>query len=370
MRLLAAALFLAGPLALAQDLALAPLSSTLAALHPHRDEHRETRGATPALTAAKHQLRDWIESRLASFAQTGDDAALERQLHAALRDAQLLCEGPCFSLNSTLGYLDEVRIRREQEFLIVQTSVGIWCGYDDSGYVYKWSGSTWKRVWQVEQNIYTEKRYLPQSLSAVHISQPDAQGRRLILTLGAKPGCSAAFLPVYYRIFQWDSSAQPPTLLLDRAEMASQADVPPIKGEVTATDVRLEFTAGGTGYGFGHQAVRHFAYRAGKLPQTEPLAPTPRDFVEEWLSAGWKQAASLAESPALEPWHRKFHREDGQGDFPDPTLQCQNDSDLWQVALKWHDVPGETYYLVRWKQPDHFTIAAIADHPVCVGQVP
>jgi hypothetical protein len=369
MRLLAA-LLLVVPLAFAQDLALAPLGSTLTALRPHRDEHRKTRGATPALTAAKHQLRDWIESRLASFAQIGDAAAIEQQLHAALRDAQLLCEGPCFSLTSTLGYLDEVRVRREREFLIVQTSAGIWCGYDDSAYIYEWSGTRWQRLWDIEQNIYTEKRYRPQALHAVHISEPDQQGHRLILTLGAKPGCSGAFLPVYYRVFQWDSSAQAPKLLLDRAEMASQADVPPIKGEVTSSEARLEFTAGGTGYGEGHQAVRHFGFRAGKLQQTDPLAPAPRDFVEEWLSARWSQAAPLAESPALEPWHRKFHREDGQGDFPDPTLPCQNDPDLWQVALKWHDVPGETYYLVRWKQPDRFTIAAIADHPVCVGRVP
>jgi len=267
-------------------------------------------------------------------------------------------------LTSTLGYLDDVHLRREQEFLIVQTSAGIWCGYDDSAYIYQWSHSTWKRVWEIEQNIYTEQRYLPQALHAVHISAPGPQNRRLILTLGAKPGCSAAFLPVYYRVFSW-TAPRPPKLLLDRAELADQAGLPPIQGEVTPTSGRLEFTAGGTGYGFGHQATRHFEFRGGKLQQTEPLAPAPRDFVEEWLSAKWPQAAPLAESPALETWHRKFHREDGQGDFPDPTQQCS--PDLWQVPLKQHDNPATTYYLVRWKQPDHFTLAAISDqpHPAC-----
>jgi hypothetical protein len=243
---------------------------------------------------------------------------------------------------------------------VVQTSTGIWCGYDDSAYIYQWSNSSWRRVWEVEQNTYTAKRYVPQSLAAIHISDPGPQGRRLILTLGAKPGCSAAFLPVYYRVFEW-TAPQPPRLLLDRAEMASQADIPPIKGGVTASEARLEFTAGGTGYGFGHQATRHFELRGGRLRQTEPLAPTPRDFVEEWLSAKWPEAAKRAESPALEPWHRKFHREDGQGDFPEPTQQCS--PELFQVPLKQHDDPATTYYLVRSKQPGHFTISEVSDHP-------
>jgi hypothetical protein len=355
------AVLLLAPVALAQDGALAELRSTLTALRPHRDEHRETRGATAALTVAKHQLRDWVESTLRGFPETGDAAAFEQQLHAALRDARLLCEGDCFNLTSVLGYLDDIRVRREQEFLVIQTSTGIWCGYDDSAYVYKWTSGTWRRMWAAEQNIYTAKRYIPQALYAVHISAADAQGRRLMLTLGAKPGCSAAFLPVYYRVFQWAAGA--PKLLLDRAELASMSDFPPVKGEAAPDSVLLEFTAGGTGYGFGHQAMRHFELRGVKLEQTDPLAPTPRDFVEEWLNAPWSQSAARAESSALESWHRKFHRDDGMGDFPDPTLRCSKDPELRQVGIRLHDTPGKTYYLVRWRQPYRFTMVDIADHP-------
>jgi hypothetical protein len=358
--ILSVALLLAAGV-LAQDSALSTLNSTLTSLRPHRDEHRPTRGATPVLTAIKHQLRDWIESHLKDFPRAGDERALEQQLHAGLRDAKLLCEGACFNLTSDLGYLDEIRVRREREFLVVQTSTGIWCGYDDSAYVYRWESGGWRRIWQAEQNVYTEKQYLPQALYAVHISEPDSHGRRLLLTLGTKPGCSAAFLPVYYRVFQIDAGNA--KLLLDRAELASVSDYPPIKGKATPNEVLLEFTAGGTGYGAGHQAVRHFELRGGKMQQTDPRARNPRDFVEEWLSARWPQSAPLSESSSLEPWHRKFHREDGMGDFPDPTLRCSKDADLWQVGIQLHDVPGETYYLVRWRQPYRFTMVDIADHP-------
>ena len=99
------------------------------------------------------------------------------------------------------------------------------------------------------------------------------------------------------------------------------------------------------------------------MKQVEPIAPTPRDFVEEWLAAPWKRSARYSESSALQSWHRKLHRDDGLGDFPDPTLPCS--SGLWQVGIRLHGVDGETYYQVRWRQPDHFTMVAIADHPLC-----
>src|ERR1700691_5562151 len=122
---------------------MAALGATLASLRPHADEHRETRGATPELTVAKHQLRDWIESRLPQFAQNGDEDMLARELEDRLRESELLCEPQCPM--SILGFLDNVRISREREFLIILTSVGIWCGYDDSAYAYKWTANRWHR---------------------------------------------------------------------------------------------------------------------------------------------------------------------------------------------------------------------------------
>ncbi len=341
--------------AFAQEDQLAVLRATLAPLREHANDrmsndHGKTRGATPVLTIAKHQLRDWIESRLAKFPEGGDTAMLAEEFHAGLRDARLFCDN-CFP--SFLGYLDDVQVNRDHGFLIVRTSAGIWCGYDDSAYVYQWSGGRWRRIWQNEQNIYTSRSYLPRILYSVHISPP------LVMTLGSRPGCSVAFQPVYYGVWRIGSS-QP---LLDRAEFASVAEFPPVKGRLGPDDALIEFTAGGTGYGEGHEAVRHYALRRGVMIQVDPIAPNPRDFVEEWLASKWTQSAAWSESKSLETWHAKLHREDGMGDFPDPTQHCNSHPDLWQVGIKLHDVPGETWYLVRAMPPDHFSMVSIGDRP-------
>jgi hypothetical protein len=338
-----------------QEGALESLRATLVPLRAHANDrmsndHGNTRGATPVLTVAKHQLRDWIEARLAKFPEAGDAAAVAAEFHAGLSDAKLFCD-TCFP--SFLGYVDDVQVNRDQGFLIVRTSVGIWCGYDDSAYVYQWSDGRWRRIWQNEQNVYTSQSYLPRILYSVHASPP------LVMTLGSRPGCSVAFQPVYYALWRIGSSKP----LLDRAEFGYVGEFPPIKGRVGPDDAMIEFTAGGTGYGEGHEAVRHYQLRGGVMAQVDPIAPNPRDFVEEWLASKWAQSAAWSESPSLRPLHAQLHREDGMGDFPDPTQHCKTHPDMWQIGIKLHDVPGETWYLVRAKPPDHFSMVAISDHP-------
>jgi hypothetical protein len=356
---------LAWPSAPAQNDPLAALRTTLETLRRHRNDNPETRGATADLTVVKHQLRDWFEQRLATFDPAGNEDVINREFQDAL--AGLRCPDGCAT--TALGFVDPVRVRRDGEFLTVQTSVGIGCGYDDSAYVYQWNGRAWARVFETEQNVYTRTHYRPQTIYAVQISRPDASGNRLVLTLGSRPGCSGAFQPLYYRLWRIAGLGSKPKLLLDAAETAFMGDYPPVKGTVSAEDARLEFTAGGTGYGSGHQATRHFEVRGNAVKQVDPIAPTPRDFVEEWLAAPWrqsaKQSANPSESPSLEIWHRKLHRDDGMGDFPDPPFQCSKDRELWQIGIRLHGVPTETFYLVRWQQPDRFTMTAIAEHPLC-----
>jgi hypothetical protein len=345
----------------AQDKQLAAVRATVLSLRQHPNDHRETRGAIPQLTVVKHQLRDWIEFHLATFDRTGNEKALAEELHAGLRDARLFCDDDSQCFPSSLGFLDETQVSRDDEFLIFQTAVGIWCGYDYSAYVYQWIGSRWLRVWESEQDTYTEKQYLPQIIHAVHISAPDSDGNRLVLTLGSKPGCASAFQPVYYRVWRMNEPRRTSRLLLEQSELANVGGDPPIRGKVGPDDVMVGFEVGGTGYGSSHQAVRHYEVRASTVRQVDPIATTPRDFVEEWLSLPWTQSAARSESPALKEWYVKLHREDGMGDFPEPAAHCTS-PDLWQIATHLHESPA-MYYLIRWQQLYHFTMIGVSDHP-------
>jgi hypothetical protein len=336
---------------------LVNLRGTLRQLGTELDQHRSTYGATPALTGAKHQLRDWIESRFAALAPGFDTRTFAASLHDELRRAGLLCDD-CDS--NVLGYVDDVRVTRTGDFLVVITAMGVSCGYDESAYVYAWNGGRWQRVWEHEQNTDTPPQYLPQNIHDLQISAPDDGGNRLLMELGSQTICGGAFKNVYARAWQLGANTQPSQVL----DFTAYADdgYPPILGRVRPDDVLFEYTADGLAAGDPHTAVRHFKIGGGRATQIDPVAGRPHDFVLEWLDAPWEAARERTESAALEAAHAQMHRADHVGDFPEPTLRCTTGVDLWQVATHLFEGP-KRYYLVRWRGPFSFTVAGVSETP-------
>src|SRR6266446_703875 len=199
------------------------------------------RGATPQLTVAKHALRDWMEAGLAALPREGDAAEFERRLNSQLRDAGLFCgetagQQPCPD-ETALGFLGKLKFRRSGVFLIAQTGVGIVCGYDESAYVYSWSGEAWRRVWESEQNTYTDKAYEPQTIHSVLISPYSRTNDYLVLTLGSASWCTSIWHTVYYRAFRLGPDLVAPPLV---EGVGWTSNDPPIQGSVARNDVLVE----------------------------------------------------------------------------------------------------------------------------------
>jgi hypothetical protein len=207
-----------------QDAQLTGLRATLEALHSQAAAAAaETRGATPELTIAKHQLRDWIEVQLGSLQDFTQERAFEDHINESLKAAGATEAGDDQNL---LGSLGEVRLNTESGLLIVTTSVGILCSYDESAYAYERINDRWQRVWESEQNDYSPKKYTPQYIVAVHVWQAfrhgDADGPPFVMTLGNEGWCSSSWHQVYYRVWRADSLASKP--LIDESEFSVAAD--------------------------------------------------------------------------------------------------------------------------------------------------
>jgi hypothetical protein len=340
---------------------LASLPSTLRQLRDHLDEHRATFGATAELTEAKHLLRSWVESQLADSGESVDIRALTATLHTALGAAGLLCNDLQEQCDwNFLGYVDDVRVSRAGEFLVVVTAMGIWCGFDESAYVYAREGGQWRRVWEHERNTYTPQNYLPQTIHDVQISAADARRGRLIMVLGSQTICGGAFKDLYARAWQMDAGYQAASVL-DWMAHANDA-YPPLQGRVRPDEVLFEFTAGGLLSGDVHTAVRRFKIERGTATQVDPIAGLPRDFVVEWLSAAWEESRSRSETASLETHHAQLHRKDGVGDFPGATVRCTADADVWQVGTHLYELP-QRYFRVRWRNPYRFTMVDVSATP-------
>jgi hypothetical protein len=328
------ALFMQAP----QAAPLTAVRTTLQRLAGDLDQHKATYGATPDLTTAKHALRDWVESQLTDLGERVDTRALRITLHGALRAANLLCDDCDWNV---LGYVDDVRVERTGEFLVLIMPAGISCGYDESAYVYSWDGRRWRRIWEHEQNTYTEQEYRPQMIHDVQISAPDANQDRTLMVLSSQTICGGAFKNLYARTWRMDTGYRA-TPVLNWTGYGNDG-VPPLRGRVLPNDALFVYAADGIAAGDAHTAVRHFTIDGGAATQADPVAGTPHDFVLEWLDS-------------------QLQNNDHIGDFAQPTLKCTMGTDLWQVSTRLFEKP-KRYYRVRWQRPFTFTMVDVSETP-------
>ena len=369
----AVTLFIAAA-ASAQDAQLQALHATLVKVHSHAsEENLGTLGATPDLTIAKHQLRDWIEVQLATLKDLQNMAATSTRINKALESVGITDSKDDQNL---LGSLGDVRFSSEGGLLIVTTAVGVLCQFDESAYAYESSNGKWKRIWESEQNDYSPKKYAPQHIDAVHVWQSWKDGQKdgppFVMTLGNFWGCASTWHPVYYRVWRIDPSG--PRLLIDDSEDAWLRTETYIVGSIgqdwrerSPVDVLIEFTERSIDGGVhNREAIRHFLIEGDRVRRVDPVALSPRDFVDEWLTHPWSEAVTWSASPILQQWHRKLHSDFVAGEFESPAMHCQT-PDLWQVvvapsnARKNFEPEPDVYFLVRWSPPYHFTMVEIGD---------
>jgi hypothetical protein len=164
--------------------------------------------------------------------------------------------------------------------------------------------------------------------------------------------------------------------LIDRSEFAWLRTGTYIVGSIgqdwvdksAPVDVLIEFTERSIDGGVhNRETIRHFLIDGDKVRRVAPVALSPRDFVDEWLTQLWDESSAWSASPALSQWHEKIHADFVGGDFGD-TAHCET-PDLWQVDFapsnekKDFAREPDVYFLVRCSPPYRFTMVNVADQP-------
>ncbi len=361
--------------ALAQtDSQLTALHQTLQSLHGQTGVSAVNPGGGPKLTLAKHQIRDWIESQLGPLEKEGDETNVSERINKALERVSV---APPKDDQNLLGTVGVVSLRWESGLLVVTTGVGIVCEQDESVYGYRRIGTQWRRVWESEQNDY--QRYTPQHIDAVHVWQSYEAGRpagsAYILTLGNEWGCASAWHRVYYRIWRVDPLGS--TILVDESGDAYLRSESFIVGSIVNSpmhfsgpvDAVIEFTQRSVDAGVhNREAIRHLLIDGDRVHRVGPVALSPRDFVDEWMTQPWSESQAWSLSSDLSKWHQVLHGDFVGGDFVGATTHCQQ-PDLWQVGFEPHDAKKNfapepnVYFLIRWMPPYRFTLTDVSRNP-------
>jgi hypothetical protein len=354
----------------ALDPQLEKLQATQKRLLAHREEYLKNNGGGPEQTVFKHQLQDWIESKLVELDEKGDEKALQNAINNLIEDAGLIFAGK-ENADEFIGYFDSIQLKRNGDLITLTTGVGILCAYDESAYAYEWKNNKWTRIWESEQIDYEKGHYFPQHFQSIQYWRPydfdkhKSVDWRMILTLGIEEWCSSNWHNVYWRLWLVDSSGI--KLMLDEAQWAFEAYALTGGFGHTANEpgqVYIEFKKGSIDGGLhSRQAVYYYTVNHEKIRRANPIALSPRNFVEEWITNSWNDIAAWSSSRILQKQHDKL--KDISNEFS-PTMHCRT-PDLWQVTLNTNienDSCGKPiYFLVRWLPPYNFTMMNVRTKP-------
>src|SRR5262249_51449438 len=155
--------------------------------------------------------------------------------------------------------------------------------------------------------------------------------------LGSQPWCSSNWREVYYRAFRIGPNLQAEPLVEGSEYAYLGMHDPPIQGSISRADILVEYAV--QGGEFTREAIRHYRIGRQGARRIDPIALSPSDFAEEWLSLDWKEAWSWTEAQnvkKLSDLHDWLAKAKSYSEAIWPPKHCTA-PDLWQVGISFTD---------------------------------
>ena len=236
---------------------------------------------------------------------------------ANLTDAYMACEPP-----------DHKRIQADLNALILPTSseenrygspltfeaqgthrlisitatFGVNCGLDTILLIYAPQENAWQQVLRYQSPPYKEVSGAYWSLK-YQISPPDPSGNWFVIASRVMPWCSSTWSSIEYAILR-----PGPKVLLKRTEGMwwGNEDFGTLTTTPTTADIR--FTNRSIDMAVHSRPhIRHYEISGDSVKRTQPIAESPRDFVDEWIVSPWTEARDWS-APGLEAFHKQAQK--------------------------------------------------------------
>jgi hypothetical protein len=348
-------------------------------LAPDTNLSKAAKDERDRIAALNDALRDWVESRLPKSRASLDSglAALQDRIRADLSHAGML---PPPNGAEEYGYVGGVEIFRPAEFpeaLAITERITSPCGTADSLYAYDFSGGSPRRVLESRGSSDQDE-----TLSGEYFSDRAPSGNRLFLALRHAAQCGSSWNRLSYELFRLtpDGSAAVSILSGDHGISTGAGD--PYRVQLKPDELFLELRDRSIDTRIRNRThVLHYSVTPSSVERIDPIALTPQDFVDEWLTRPWAEISrwsSVTEHDNLERWHGFLS---GDSDTAEIRVvqPCTDKPDDWKVVLSMEWVAGNKlpeaftlYFRVQRVGNSRFEMAAIGFHQPdgCPGDAP
>lgn len=253
----------------------------------------------------KEALDDFITAYLQCVSSQPDAAKIKSDL-SALSDAFEMPNGPIAKENiprdfGKFGFELSFRTRlfENPRLLSVVANFSIECGGDTVLLIFAPSDESWKEVlrWQKEPYATVDGGTLAFDYD---ISPPDDEGQWFLATHDVAPWCSSTWSGIRYSVFRPTRAPHQPKTLFSGSDYMwwGNEDFGTLAVQKEAFDLRFHSTSIDGGV-HNRVWVRHYSVIGDAVRRIQPVAVSPRDFVDEWIVSPWQQAEQWSSSPAL-----------------------------------------------------------------------
>jgi hypothetical protein len=266
----------------------------------------------------------------------------------------------------------DVKVIEKPRLIGVAANFSIECGSDTVLLIFSRSEDLWKEALRWQKKPY--KRVDGGTIAFdFGISPPDGAGQWFVVTHDVAPWCSSTWSAIRYDVLRPTTDPLRPKVLLSSSDGMWWGNEDFGTLTVEKDDFDLRFHSSSIDGGVHNRVwIRHYSVVGDTVQRTQPVAVSPRDFVDEWLISPWRQASQWSSKAAAQPLshaHRVLARKvrSGSGLLEFDSIQrCSDSSNHYQVEIGEEFGPEykdarSFYFQVLGK--DKFTMARVSEKP-------
>ena len=254
----------------------------------------------------KREVREWLTGRIASAPRTISPTQLTAQLKEAAGQVGLLVRDGDYESNPYGTILDfrVVPVLHAPDLLQIIVSYNSYCAPDDSLLLFEQKQGRWQLVLNFDNTDLTHQ-WGDRALLYSGVSPRDSRGQYYVLVVRTRSYCplsGSTWNNVNYHVLRPGVEPASPVVLLSENH-GYHADED-FRAELKVANFTLDFPGGSESAGY----IRIFKYSVlgNRVRRVEPYAVNPVEFIGEWLTVPWAEAAEWSDPAGLESlrnWH-------------------------------------------------------------------
>ncbi len=273
----------------------------------------------------------------------------------------------------------DVQAAQENRLLSITAAFDIECGADAVLFIFSSDGGSWHEVLRWQSKPYSSIKDAFWSFDS-RISPADNLGRWYVVTKHIAPWCSSTWSGIGYEALRPQPGSVNPKVLLSGDDFMWWGNEDFGSLSVNAKDFDVRFHSASIHGGVHNRVwIRHFAISGDTVTRVQPIAVSPRDFVDEWLISPWKSAVGWSSKTASEQLRQEHEGLSRANKSTDLLLSfgtiygCSDAQNHYQVEMVEEtgpkfDIDHSIYFHVIGNNPYNMAGVSRTPDPRCSGR--